>query len=97
MHFRRVERHDRFAGGQKPPSKVAASFGHGVIDSGGHGPPRGPRKTFARPVSVLGSRVSVRLTGTVASAGRLRMLGVSGIRGRLGVGGESVGHLSDPS
>ena len=27
MHFRRAERHDRFAGGQKPPGKVAVLSG----------------------------------------------------------------------
>ena len=38
VHFRRAERHDRFAGGQKPSGKVADSQGFGVIDPGGVGP-----------------------------------------------------------
>ena len=43
VHFPRVERHDRFAGGLKPREKVIATRhprpARGVIDLGGVGPP----------------------------------------------------------
>ena len=50
--FRRVERHDRFAGGHKPPWKVAPCLARSVIDSGGVGP-LADRGTFNPAVPAL--------------------------------------------
>jgi hypothetical protein len=45
VHFRRVERHDRFVGGQKPPGKVAAAARLRCYRPGRRWPVGGPRKT----------------------------------------------------
>ena len=98
VHFRRTERHDRFVGGQKPSGKVADSARFRCYRPGRRWPAGGPRKT-ASAVG-RGPRVSVRpfelrgLSSVPANRGRSV---AADVRGRLGVGGESVGYLSDPS
>ena len=62
-------------------------------------PVGGPRKTAARSVSGVARSSGVRsncgdCSSVPANCGR-SAIGV--LRSRLGVGGESVGHLSDPS
>ena len=44
--FRRVERHDRFAGGHKPPWKVAPDFGSECYSLGWRRPAGGPRNLY---------------------------------------------------
>jgi hypothetical protein len=58
VHFRRVERHDRFVGGRKPPGEVAKRSSRRVIRPEGVGPPadRGRPLCAVRPVVVV-SRV----------------------------------------
>ena len=98
VHFRRTERHDRFAGGQKPPEKVTDPSWVGVTAPDGVGPSadrgrpllRGRRRLrrSGRPFDLRGlSSVPADCGRSASSVGRRR----------LGVGGESVGHLSDPS
>ena len=66
-HFRRAERHDRFAGGQKRSGKVAVGLFDGVIDPDRVGPPA----DRGRPIAVgFGPRLCAidRPGGTIASA-----------------------------
>ena len=98
VHFRRAERHDRFVGGQKPPGKVAGSARFGVIDPGGVGLLADRGRLLARSVAVP-CAPCVR-----SNCGDCRQCPLTaGVRwmaesvARLGVGGESVGYLSDPS
>jgi hypothetical protein len=68
VHFRRVERHDRFVGGQKPSGKVASSARSWCYRPGWRWPVGGPRKTanaagFGTMVPCVRSTV-----GTVVSA-----------------------------
>jgi hypothetical protein len=66
-HFRRAERHDRFAGGQKRSGKVAVVSYDGVIDPDRVGPPA----DRGRPIAVgFGPRLCAIVLpgGTIASA-----------------------------
>ena len=77
--FRLVERHDRFAGGHKPPGKVARGLAVSVIAHGWRRPAGGPRNHYppCRPSGsgALPSR-DVRLVRTVHSACRPRRVTV---------------------
>ncbi len=98
MHFRRAERHDRFVGGQKPSGKVADSARYRCYRPGRRWPADGPRKTASR--GRLRLCCSVRpfeLRGLSSVPASRERTAVVDVRGRLGVGGESVGYLSDPS
>ena len=97
VHFRRVERHDRFGGGQKPSQKVTNPARDRCYSCERHRPVVGPRKTLAafgdlcwlgRPFDLWGLlSVPADCGCSVSAAGRRW----------LGIGGESVGYLSDPS
>jgi hypothetical protein len=95
VHFRRTERHDRFVGSHKPPGKVAGSARFRCYRPGRRWPVGGPRKTALRGrLRCRASGRSFDLWGlSSVSANRERSAG-SVCRGRLGVGGESVGYLS---
>ena len=54
VHFRRSERHDRFAGGQKPPREVTGPSRVRCYNRGGRRPVGGPRKTAPRTASASG-------------------------------------------
>jgi hypothetical protein len=97
VHFRRAERHDRFGGGQKPSRKVTDPSRGRCYSRGWRRPVAGPRKTreagggcrrLVRPFDLWGLSSVPANRGRSASAASRR---------RPGVGGESVGHLSDPS
>jgi hypothetical protein len=98
VHFRRVERHDRFGGGQKPEWKVTEPARVRCYSRTRRRPVVGPRKTacavggglrwLVRPFDLRGLlSVSANCGCSVPAVGRCRP----------GVSGESVGYLSDPS
>jgi hypothetical protein len=99
VHFRRAERHDRFVGGQKPPREVTGPSRVRCYNRGRRRPVGGPRKTArARSASTSGvSFVRLDLRGLPSVPADCGRSAASVGRRRLGVGGESVGHLSDPS
>ena len=80
-------------------AKVAVAFGAGSYRPGERRPVGGPRKTRrGRGVDRSSAVGAVDLAGTVASALGPSVGPAAGVScGALGVGGESVGHLSDPS
>ena len=63
--FRLVERHDRFAGGHKPPGKVARGSAVSVIAHGWRRPAGGPRNHYppCRPSRLGRPAISRRSTG----------------------------------
>lgn len=61
VHFRRMERHDRFVGGQKPPKKVTDPSWVGVTTSDGVGPSADRGRPF-RAVGVGSGDPFVRST-----------------------------------
>jgi hypothetical protein len=100
VHFRRAERHDRFVGSQKP-SGEGGRFAQAIrcYRPGRRWPARRTEEDcIAR--SVAATVVSVRpfeLRGLSSVPASRERTVVMDVRGRLGVGGESVGYLSDPS
>jgi hypothetical protein len=98
VHFRRAERHDRFVGGQKLPGKVAETARFRCYRPGRRWPAGGPRKTASRGRSRLCCSVRpFELRGLSSVPASRERTVVVDARDRLGVGGESVGYLSDPS
>ena len=98
VHFRRAERHDRFAGSHKLPGKVADPARFRCYRPGRRWPAGGPRKTTMRGRPRPGCSVRpFELRGLSSVPASRERSAVAGVRGRLGVGGESVGYLSDPS